>query len=170
MNKNKSLEMIKHNKRLQKRLNLSIDDYKEYYYQFYKSSIEVELKIDEKKYGLFVNIPHKEEEYYHIYFDDSNEEIKRNYLYENEKVNIIKIIIDYQVKSFKGLFYDIKCINSIKFNKFYRINITDMSEMFSGCSSLKELNLTNFNTNNATNMSFMFNGCSDDLKRKIKSV
>ena len=44
-----------------------------------------------------------------------------------------------------------------------------MSFMFSGCSSLKELNLNNFNTNNETDMSFMFRGCSDDLKRKIKS-
>ena len=41
--------------------------------------------------------------------------------------------------------------------------------MFSGCSSLKELNLTNFNTNNVTNMDSMFSGCSNDLKRKIKS-
>ena len=32
--------------------------------------------------------------------------------------------------------------------------------MFSGCSSLKELNLSNFNTNNVTNMRDMFNGCS----------
>jgi surface protein len=41
--------------------------------------------------------------------------------------------------------------------------------MFSGCSSLKELNLNNFNTNNVTYMRYMFNGCSDDLKIKIKS-
>ena len=44
-----------------------------------------------------------------------------------------------------------------------------MSGMFSGCSSLKELNLINFNTNNVTYMRQMFSGCSDDLKRKIKS-
>ena len=81
----------------------------------------------------------------------------------------IKIIIDYQVKSFKGLFFNSKCIESITFKKFYRNNITDMSEMFCGCSSLKELNLTNFNTNNVTDMSFMFSRCSDYLKRKIKS-
>ena len=35
-----------------------------------------------------------------------------------------------------------------------------MSQMFYGCSSLKELNLSNFNTNNVTLMSDMFNGCS----------
>ena len=32
--------------------------------------------------------------------------------------------------------------------------------MFSGCSSLKELNLNHFNTNNVINMSCMFSGCS----------
>ena len=31
MKKNKSFEIIKYNKKLQKRLNLSINDYKEYY-------------------------------------------------------------------------------------------------------------------------------------------
>ena len=40
--------------------------------------------------------------------------------------------------------------------------------MFFGCSSLKELNLNNLNTNNVTNMSDMFFGCSDELKNKIK--
>ena len=32
--------------------------------------------------------------------------------------------------------------------------------MFSGCSSLTNINLSNFNTNNVKYMSWMFNGCS----------
>ena len=71
----------------------------------------------------------------------------------------IKIIIDYQVKSFNKLFFKCYCIESINFKKFYRNNIIDMSWMFNGCSSLKELNLTNFNTNNVTDMGEMFCGC-----------
>ena len=39
-----------------------------------------------------------------------------------------------------------------------------MSYMFSGCSSLAELNLKNFNTKSVTNMIYMFCGCSS-LKR-----
>ena len=35
-----------------------------------------------------------------------------------------------------------------------------MSYMYSGCESLKEINLTNFNTNGVTNMENMFNRCS----------
>ena len=100
--KNKSLEIMRYNKRLQKRLNLSIDDYKEYS-QLY-TPIEIELKIVDNKYGDFINISNEEKKYYHIYFDNSNKEIKRNYLEENEEVKMIKIIIDYQVKSFKELF------------------------------------------------------------------
>ena len=44
-----------------------------------------------------------------------------------------------------------------------------MENMFSGCESLKELNLSNFNTNNVINMAYMFSGCSDEFQTKIKS-
>ena len=66
---------------------------------------------------------------------------------ENEKVNIIKIIIYYQVTSFKELFNCRENISSINFKKFSRTNITDMSYMFNGCCSLSELNFSNCNTN-----------------------
>ena len=156
---NKSLVIMKYNKTLQKRLYININDYREC------SKIEIELNLADNIYNntinpQFINIPDEEKEYYHIYFDNSNEEIKRNYLYVNEKVQMIKIIIDYQVISLEKLFYDCKCIDSIFFKKFYRNNITDMSYMFYGCSSLKELNLNNFNTNNVTDMRGMFSGCS----------
>ena len=40
-------------------------------------------------------------------------------------------------------------------------NITDMSNMFSGCTSLYSLpNISKWNTNNITNMSYMFSGCT----------
>ena len=104
---------------------------------------------------------------YRIYKKDYTEDgmIKHEhrheyYIDEEDKVTKIKIIIDYQVKSFKDLFYECKCIESINFKKFYRNNITDMSGMFFECSSLKELNLNNFNTNNVTDMSCMFYKCS----------
>ena len=115
-------------------------------------------KLDER--NLSINFLDKKEEYYHIFFDNAKDEIKRNYLNEMEKVNSIKIIIDYQVKSFTALFTNSVNISSIFFKKFNRINITDMSHMFYNCSSLKELNVSKFNTNNATDMSYMFYNCS----------
>ena len=156
MGKAKSLEIMKYSKKLQKRFNLSIKDYKDYSQTY--SPIEIELKLNDKKYDKFINISCKD--YYHIYFDNSNEEIKRNYLKQNEKVEVIKIIIVYQVVSFEKLFKDNDCISPIFFKKFHRITITDMRCMFDGCSSLKELNLLKFNTDNVKNMSLMFYGCS----------
>ena len=73
------------------------------------------MKTDINKYGVFINIPDYDKEYYHIYFDNSKEEIKRNYLIKKDKVKIIKIIINYQVKSLKKLFYNCDCISSIIF-------------------------------------------------------
>ena len=168
----KKLVIIKYNKRIQNRLNLSVKDYKEYSETF--TPIEIEIITAKDKYGKFIKVNENDKLYYHIYFNDNKEEIKNKYIIkeeddvtkqeyyieEEDKVTKIKIIIDYQVKSFKKLFHYCECIESINFNKFYRNNITDMSWMFHGCSSLKQINFNNFNTNNVTNMSCMFCGCS----------
>ena len=159
LSKKNYLEIIKYNKKMQTRINLTIDDYKDFTEKF--SSIEIEIKPIKVDYNKFINIINKKDEkYYHIYFNDSKEEIKRYNLNEDDKVNSIKIIIDYQIKSFYKLFFNCECIKSINFIKFYRIDITNMSYMFFGCSSLKEINFTYFNTDNVTNMSGMFSGCS----------
>ena len=164
--RNKSLTIIKYNKKMQNRLNINIKDYKEYS-EIY-TSIEIEIIPIKNKYGEFINIE-GDKSYYHIYFNDDKKEIKKYSIDEDDKISKIKIIIDYQIKSFEKLFFYCDCIESINFKKFHRNNITNMSYMFYGCSSLKELNLNNFNTNNVTDMSYMFYGCSDDLRRKIKS-
>ena len=190
----KKLEIVKYNKNIQNRLNLSVKDYKEYSETF--TPIEIEIIPAKNKYGKFIEAYENDKLYYHINFNDNKKEIKsKYYIDEEDKVTKIKIIVDYQVKSFKDLFSYCECIESINFKKFHRNNITDMSkmfyecsslkelnlnnfntnnvtnmsEMFYKCSSLKELNLNNFNTNNATNMSDMFAGCSYDLRMKIQS-
>ena len=155
--KKRTLEIVKINKKLQTRLDLSINSYKKYCQLF--SSIEIDLKIDDNKYNKFINISQKKREYFHIYFDDSDEEIKRNFLKKYENVKKIKIIIDYQVKSFFELFAECKCISSIFFKKFYRTNITNMSGMFLECISLQLINFSNFNTDNVKSMNGMFHKC-----------
>ena len=159
MTKKKKLAIVKYNKKIQNRINLSVKDYKEYSEAY--SSIEIEIIPAKGEYGKFINNKENDKLFYHIYFNDNKEEIKNKCEIEKEdKVTKIKIIIDYQVKSLKKLFYGCYCIESINFKKFYRNNITDMSWMFYECYSLKELNLNNFNTNNVINMSYMFRGCS----------
>ena len=171
MPKKKKFEIVKYNKRIQNRLNLSVKDYKEYSETF--TPIEIEIITAKDKYGKFIKVNENDKLYYHIYFNDNKEEIKNKYIIkeedgvtkqeyyieEEDKVTKIKLKIDYQVKSFNHLFSECKYIEHINFKKFYR-NINSMSWMFRGCSSLKELNLNNFNTKNVTNMESMFEGCS----------
>ena len=104
LNKKRSLYIIKYNKNIKRRINVNINDYKEYSEKY--SSIEIEIKPVNNKYGKFINIKKKDEQYYLIYFNDNKKEIKRNNIIEDEQIKIIKIIIDYQVKSFENLFHN----------------------------------------------------------------
>ena len=142
LEKRKILEIIKYNKNIKKRINININDYKECSEKY--SSIEIEINPVINKYCKFINIKKEEEIYYHIYFNNNKKEIKRNYIDKNEQIKVIKIVINYQIKSFEELFYNCTFIESIYFKKFFRTNITNMSYMFYRCSSLKELNLNNF--------------------------
>jgi len=158
MPERKSLEIIRYNKSIQKRINININHYKGYSEKY--SSIELDIIPMKGKYGKFININEEVKKYFHIYFNDNrNKEIENTSLDKDYNVSKISIIIDYQIKSFSELFYDCECIEFIEFKKFYRNNVINMSSMFGGCSSLKELNLNNFNTNNVTNMSSMFYYC-----------
>jgi len=157
LTKRKLLEVIKYNKKLQKRKNITINDYKDYLLIY--SPIEVEIIPAKNKYGKFININNGDEIYFHIYFNNNKKEIKRDYLKENEHIKKIKVIIDYQIMSFEDLFENCKCIESIYFKKFKRNNIINMCGMFYKCLSLQKLNLSNFNTSNVTNMESMFSGC-----------
>ena len=114
------LELVKYNKKMKERLDLTINDYKEYCETY--SSIEIEIIPKKKGKGKFINIKEEDKQYYHIYFNDNEEEVKRYNINEEEDVTKINIRIDYQILSFEKLFYWCKCIESINFKKFYRNN------------------------------------------------
>ena len=65
LSKKKILDIIKYNKNLKDRLNISINDYKEL------SEIEIELKLVYNKYEKFININKENKIYYHIYLNDN---------------------------------------------------------------------------------------------------
>ena len=145
LSKIRILSLIKYNKKFQKIAEITTEDYK------YFSEIEIELIPTENAREKFINIEEKKDKpYYHIYLHENK---------HSNKIIKINIIIDYQIKSLSHLFYNIYDIESIKFIRFYRNNIYDMSSMFERCSSLKELDLSNFNIENVTDMNCMFKKC-----------
>ena len=148
-------QIIKYNKSLQNRVNIGINDYKDYK----KIIIEIYPKNLEDK-NKFINIPKENKAHYHIYYNDEKKERKKTYFKKDKNITKVKVIIDKENKSLSRLFYECKCIEKINFIRFNIKDIYDMSDMFYGCSSLIELNLNNFNTNNVIDMKGMFSGCS----------
>ena len=126
------LNIIRHNKSLQQKLDININDYK------IASSIKIDIIPESNSNREFINLYDKNK--IHIYFDDNKEEIKRNYMKKDESIKKIKILIEHDSKIFKGLFsscYSIQKMKIISYNK----NIEDMSDMFQKCENLKELDL-----------------------------
>ena len=149
------LNLILNNKKIQNKLNISLIDYKNY------KRIQIEIEIikelkEEKNY--FINL-NEDKSLYIIYFDGKEEESRRNYVKRDEKVRKITVIINLGIKSFRGLFNECKCIKKIKFTKFNRNDIIDMSNMFYSCSNLVKLDLSNLKTDNVKSMWYMFYGC-----------
>ena len=103
MTERKSLEIIKYNKSIQKRIDININHYKAYSEEY--SSIELDIIPKKGKYGDFINIKEEDKKYLHIYFNDNKkEEIENTSLNKDDNVSKISIIIDYQIKSFSRLF------------------------------------------------------------------
>ena len=163
LKESKYLALFKYNKVLKKVLNISLKDYKLY------SLIIIELipiKQLKRQENSFIcinsnnnNLTTKNQSSIHIYFNEGKEEIKRDYITKDDKVKKIKIIIEYNVKSLRGLFTFCDCIEEVNFINFKRDDIIDMREMFAFCKSLSKINLENVKTNNVKKMSQMFRSC-----------
>ena len=83
MTKKKKLVIVKYNKKIQNRINLSIKDYKEYSETF--TPIDIEIIPAKGKYDKFINIDKNGKLYYHIYFKENKKEIKNKYKYKINK-------------------------------------------------------------------------------------
>ena len=70
----------------------------------------------------------------------------------------------------RHIFDNFRKLIQINFNNnFNTSKVTNMSDMFSECSSLSSLNLSNFNTTNVTKMNSMFSSCSSLITLDLSS-
>ena len=148
------LKLLKYNKNLKNHLGITKNDYIKY------NQLEIEITLNRSfnEKNIFINIKDTEKKYYHFY--SYKKEIKNNYITNRTKKKKIKIKINKEITSLKGLFKNCINITQVNFTKFYRENIIDMSEMFFGCYLLNKLNIEKLRTTNVQDMSNMFDGCS----------
>ena len=76
-------------------MNININNCKNFSEKF--SSIELEIMPIQNEYGPFIRIKEEDKKYFHIYFNDNKEEMKKTELNKEDKVSKINVIIDYQI-------------------------------------------------------------------------
>jgi surface protein len=64
------------------------------------------------------------------------------------------------VTDMNQMFYGCSSLTELDVSHFNTDKVTNMNQMFQGCSSLTSLDISNFNTANLNNVGFMFCGCS----------
>ena len=69
LSERKSLETIRYNKSIQKRIDININHYKAYSEKF--SSIELDIITIKGECGRFIKIKEEDKQYFHIYFNDN---------------------------------------------------------------------------------------------------
>ena len=73
-------------------------------------------------------------------------------------------------KDCSRMFSDLINIQSIDFGNCVNMeNVTNMANMFNGCSALESLDLSSFNTERVINMFYMFQDCSSLTSLKVSS-
>ena len=119
--------------------------------------------VDKKKVSAIIgNVTIK-----HIVFDKSFSTYTPTSLYcffENlkklETITGLEYLNTAKVTNMSSMFSSCSSLASLDVTHFNTANVTNMRNMFSGCSSLTSLDITHFNTANVTDMSYMFSSCS----------
>ncbi len=65
-----------------------------------------------------------------------------------------------EVTDMSNMFDGCTSLTSLDLSSFHTDSVTTMSSMFDGCTSLTSVDLSSFNTEKVTDLSYMFRGCS----------
>ena len=152
--KNVYLRIVKTNRNLQNKLDISLDTYEEYYNQ-----IEVELipkKSDLSSENQFINPDYQNK----AFFNSSFDEVKKCNFSDNENISKIRVLLNIKyLTSLSDLFLNCKKIEYIKFIHCANDKITEINYMFFNCESLINIDMTRLKIDNVTSMNFLFTQC-----------
>ena len=123
--------------------------------------------VKDKRTVAFINEKLGNGTIVHIVFDKSFSTYTPTSLYyffanlkKLETITGLEYLNTAKVTDMSNMFWGCSSLTSLDVTHFNTANVTDMSNMFWGCSSLTSLDVTHFNTANVTNMRSMFSSCS----------
>ncbi len=128
---------------------------------FFAQIIEIKLNInfDNEKIEILGNEFNKENINLILFIDEKEIKYQQIYNFLKKGTHEIKLKINKNNLNCKNMFKNCKNLLEIEFKNFN--DITDTSEMFSGCTSLEKINLNDFSTNDVIDMNNMFKNCSN---------
>ena len=114
---------------------------------------------DNQKVQLINNV--NEKNIKAIEVDGKKIEITKEYTFPKSGEHKVNVFLT-KIENTNRMFLGINKLISISFPApFDTSRVTDMSQMFSGCSSLKSIDVSSFDTSNVETMSEMFSGCDN---------
>lgn len=98
-----------------------------------------------------------------VYFDKTIAPINTKYWFNNfsklKSIENIELLDTSNVTDMKQMFYGCSALTSIDLRSFDTSNVTMMSSMFAACTGLTNIDLAKFDTGNVLSFSGMFSGC-----------
>lgn len=99
---------------------------------------------------------------------------ERMFSYYTNLDNIKTVTFNYGINTtdltdINGMFSGCTSLTNVDFENFNTGNVIDMHEMFNNCKSLVTLNLSNLNTKNVKNMKMMFYNCSNLMSLNLRN-
>ena len=91
------------------------------------------------------------------------------YNYSGNNKDCAKNLDTSNVTNMNNMFSGCSKLTSLDISGFDTSNVTNMTSMFNNCSKLTSLDVSNFNTSNVTHMDYMFNNCSKLTSLDISS-
>ena len=123
--------------------------------------------VKDKRTVAFINEKLGNGTIVHIVFDKSFSTYTPTSLYyffanlkKLETITGLEYLNTAKVTDMSNMFWGCSSLTSLDVTHFNTANVTNMRSMFSSCSSLTSLDVTNFNTAEVTNMGYMFSWCS----------
>ena len=131
----------------------------------YQKGAEDEPNLGGKKYAFFEIKTKKWENTVYLYCSDvessGNKIDLKGIFSETDHISIsVKACDTEKVTDMRYMFSGCRSLKELDLKIFNTKNVTNMGSMFCGCSKLENLNLNNFNTTKVTSMYSMFANCS----------
>ena len=131
--------------------------------------IVIENESKNKPYIIAIVEVENDDEKIEHYIVSCLDNVSKGFFRNRGKIKSVVILESKNVTNMSYMFDGCSSLKVLDLSKFNSNNVTNMSCVFSECSSLKELDLNNFNTSNVTDMSCIFDGCSSLKELNLSS-